>query len=204
MAGWIAGWLMGWLNEQPSRRAIEALDLRAGEAVLELGFGPGRSLAAMGALCPAAQFAGLDQSTEMLRMASRRNRDAIRSGHMALAAGRFASLPWRDASFDKILLLNVVYFFDHAGRDMAGVFRVLRPGGRVAVYATDRSTMDAWPFSGPDTHRTFDADQLANLLAAAGFLRRHIAIESMRLPFGIEGLLAVAHKPVAAPRAALA
>jgi SAM-dependent methyltransferase len=197
-AGRVVGWLMAVLNEQPSRNAIEVLNITGSEAVLDLGFGPGRSLAAMAARHPAARLAGLDHSAAMLRVAGRRNKSVINDGRMTLVCGRFGSLPWSDNSFDKVLLLNVVYFFDLRGRDIADVFRVLRPGGCVVVFVTDRFTMDRWPFSGPATHRTFDADQLFDLLIQGGFPRASVRTTPLKLSFGIKGIIAVAHKPLRA------
>ena len=193
-AGRVLGWLLVLLNEAPSRRAIAALQLVAGEAVLELGFGPGRSVAAMAAGRQGAIVTGLDHSTDMLRMARRRNRRAIAGRRVTLVSGRFNALPWGDASFDKILLLNVLYFFDLPGRDAAEMFRVLKPGGRIVAYVTERQTMRRWPFSGPDTHRTFDAGELAALLRGGGPPHAMVSVERLALPLGITGLLAVADR----------
>jgi hypothetical protein len=54
--------------------------------------------------------------------------------------------------------------------------------------------MEKWPFAGPDTHRTFDARDLANLLENAGFRRSHITITHPELALGVKGLIAVAEK----------
>jgi SAM-dependent methyltransferase len=195
VAGSIVGQLMATLNERPNRLAIDALEVAFDDKILELGFGPGKSLEALVKRAPGGEVHGIDKSERMLKLAMRKNRAAIASGRMHLALGRFSPLPWCDAAFSKILLVNVVYFFDLEGRDISEVYRVLRPGGRVVVYATDRSIMAKWPFAGPETHRTFDATSLSGLLEGVGFARSGISIERVRLPFGIEGMVAVASKP---------
>ncbi len=43
--GWIAGKLMARGNTDINRLALEALDLQPGDDVLEIGFGPGVTLA---------------------------------------------------------------------------------------------------------------------------------------------------------------
>jgi SAM-dependent methyltransferase len=93
--------------------------------------------------------------------------------------------------FDKILLVNVLYFFDTDGRDIAEVYRVLRSGGRLVIYVTSR---EKWPFAGPETHRTFDARDLARLLEEAGFRQSHIIITHAELALGVKGFIAVAEK----------
>lgn len=185
---------MSFLNATPYRRAIDALDLRPDDAVLELGFGTGHGLAALAALTPQGAVAGIDHSPDMLARASRRNRAAIARGRMSLVDGDFASLPWPGACFDKVLMVNVVYFFDRSGIAALEVFRVLRPGGRVVIYATDRDSMRRLPFAGAQTHRLFDAGDLTRLLREAGFEARDILIERAPLPLGMGGLLATASK----------
>jgi SAM-dependent methyltransferase len=98
-----------------------------------------------------------------------------------------------------IAMVNVVYFFDSDGRDMSEVYRVLRSGGRTVVYVTSRETMTKWPFAGPETHKLYDRNELLDLLVDAGFQSLDVAIEDVRLPFGIKGLLATAVKSCCAP-----
>jgi SAM-dependent methyltransferase len=191
-AGSIVGWLMALVNDEPNRLAINALDPRPGETVLELGFGPGwglRTIAARG-----AQVYGVDQSARMLEQAGRMNEVAVSRGRMVLARGAFSPLPWIDEMFHKVLLVNVAYFFDADGRDISEVYRVLRSGGRLVIYVTSRETMEKWPFAGPETHRTFEARDLVRLLEDAGFRRSHIIITHAELAFGVKGFIAVAEK----------
>lgn len=196
-AGKVLGWLMTVVNEEPSRRAIAALEVTGDESVLELGCGAGRSLQTMARHHRAARFTGLDHSATMLRMAHRRNRAVIAAGRMTLTQGRIGSLPWPEATFDKILLLNVAYFLDRQGRDIAETCRVLRPGGVLVIYVTDRSTMERWPIASSDTHRMFDGQDLADLLRTGPTCWEQISIESCSFPLGVQGLLATARKSAA-------
>ena len=193
-AGSIVGWLMAFLNDEPNRLAIDALDPRQGETVLELGFGPGWSLRTIAARTRGARVYGVDHSARMLEQATRMNEVAVSRGRMELVQGPFNPLPWIDEMFDKVLLVNVAYFFDSHGRDISETYRVLRSGGRLVIYVTSRETMEKWPFAGPDTHRTFDARDLGELLENAGFRRSHITITPVELALGVKGLIAVAEK----------
>jgi SAM-dependent methyltransferase len=127
----------------------------------------------------------------MIEQAKRMNELAVSLGRIVLVQGPFSPLPWIDEMFDKVLLVNVVYFFDSDGRDMSEVYRVLRSGGRAVIYVTSRETTK-WPFAGPQTHKLYDRNELLGLLVDAGFQPSDIAIEDVRLPFGIKGLLATA------------
>ena len=123
--------------------------------MLELGCGPGRALQALLHSSHLAQVIGLDWSEAMLAQASRRNRPALATGRLALVRGDFARLPFSDETVDAILAVNVVYFMATSAA-LREAWRVLRPGGRMVLYATHRSVMRRWPFAGPDTHRLFD------------------------------------------------
>src|ERR1700688_3225694 len=188
--GSFVGWFMAIANDKPNRLAIEALELQPTDRVLELGFGPGRGLRTIAVRVPDGQVFGVDQSDRMLRQAASMNQAAIAKGHVVLSKGPFSPLPWIDATFNKNLLVNDAYFFDSDGQDMAEVYRVLRLGGRIVIYVTSRETMSKWPFSGPETHRIYDRNELLDLLEVAGFRRSDIKIKDLQLPLRIKGLLA--------------
>ncbi len=184
---------MAFANAKPNTLAIAALGLRDGESLLELGCGPGRALQQLLRSPHFARGIGLDWSEAMLAQASWHNRLALDAGRLALVRGDFASLPFTDEIAHAILAVNVVYFIDGsaAAREAR---RVLRPGGRIVLYATDQSTMRRWPFAGRHTHRLFDHRRLNALLVEAGFPAECIRIEDVNAGFGVLGLLAVAHK----------
>lgn len=192
--GSLVGRFMAIANDAPNRLAIDALELQPTDRVLELGFGPGRGLRTISVRVPDGQVFGVDQSDRMLRQATSINQAAIAKGRVVLLKGPFSPLPWIESTFNKILLVNVAYFFDSDGRDVAEVYRVLRSGGRIAVYVTSRETMRKWPFSGSETHTIYDRNELFDLLEVAGFRRSNITIRDLELPLGIKGLLATAVK----------
>ncbi len=193
-AGRLAGQIMTVVNRAPNRFAIGALQIGQADTVLELGFGPGSALKTLAAAARHGRVLGIDGSPEMLALASRRNRRAIEQGRMQLHPGRFDALPWAAGTVDKILAVNVVYFFNENADEVREARRVLRPGGRMAIYATDRATMSHWKFSGPDTHTLYDRTGLLALMLRGGFREREVSIGAVTPGFGIQGLLGLIHK----------
>jgi len=182
------------VNRAPNRAAIAALDLQPGDAVLELGFGPGTAIHALAADVRPRRIVGVDASEAMVIQARRRNRAAIAAGRVVLHRADFDDLPLPDASVDKVLAVNVVYFWDDAPAILGEVRRVLRPGGRLVVYATDARAMRRWKFAGPHSHRLFDRAGLAALLSGS-FVPDGIAVREIRTAFAVPGLLATATLP---------
>ena len=90
--------------------------------------------------------------------------------------------------------MNVVYFFSRDAQEVREAWRVLKPGGLMAVYATDKSTMAHWKFSGPETHTLFGEDSLRGFLTRGRFSEEDISLSAVMFSFGIRGLLAIARK----------
>jgi len=184
--------LMALANRRSNRIAIRALDCSPDNTVLDLGCGTGHAAGILAAMAGQGLILGLDHSEIMLARASRHNRHAVRQGRVHLVRGRIDALPWRDNTIDKILAVHIVYFAGEAGVREAR--RVLRPGGRIAIVATDRSAMTRWKFTQSSTHELFDIRGLADLLVRGGFATSEISVTPFKLAFGVLGLLAIATK----------
>lgn len=192
--GRIMGHVMEAINRTPNRLTIAALGIAPADVVLEIGYGPGCAIEALAERAPLGRIYGVDPSIEMFTTACRRNRRSIAGGRVILTQGHVGDL-WLDAAtVDKILGVNVVYFLDEEGGELREARRLLKPGGKLALYATDKSAMQNWKFAGPETHRLFGADDLRLLLDRAGFAADEIAIGEVGVALGLVGLVAVATK----------
>jgi ubiquinone/menaquinone biosynthesis C-methylase UbiE len=146
-AGWIArqsahpsGWIghivarvMAWDTSRVNDRTLEALDVRPGEEILEVGCGHGRSLARLYAQEPGARLVGVDPSEVMLREARRRNRRSIEAGRVQIELGESSELPFPSARFDAVFSVHTLYFWPDLGGGLRELARVLRPGGRLLL-----------------------------------------------------------------------
>jgi SAM-dependent methyltransferase len=114
--------------------AVEALPLRPGLRVLEIGCGPGAALRLVAArVGPSGHVLGLDRSAAALAQAARGCAGLIAEGRVTLRCGRiedFALLPG-EAPFDLAFGLRVgVLDGRHPGSAaLARVAAALRPGG---------------------------------------------------------------------------
>ena len=119
-------------SEQEAREAgLAALDVSAGEAVLEIGFGTGHALVALAeAVGKEGRVAGIDLSPGMRAVTEKRLGDAGLAEQVELVTGDARTLPWKDDSFDAVFLCFTLELFEPADipRVLAEVQRVLRPG----------------------------------------------------------------------------
>ena len=190
VCGHVTGALMGLINHLPNRHAVKLLDIQDQDDVLEMGFGPGWALKKIAKLARGGMVTGVDWSPTMFRQAQARNRAAIENGRLKLIHGTFEPLPLESASVDKILAVNVIYFWSSDGSALAEAHRVLRPGGMMSIYATDCTAMKRLQFIGPETQQIFDRKGFEVFLGKSAFGSDHIDIQTIRLPFGFRGLLA--------------
>jgi tRNA G46 methylase TrmB len=89
--GRLAGWLMARRNAAMNEQCVHWLAPAPADRVLEIGFGHGRTLAAIAERTPSGLVAGVDPSAEMLRMAARPKNSARCSGSRGTRAPPAAS-----------------------------------------------------------------------------------------------------------------
>jgi ubiquinone/menaquinone biosynthesis C-methylase UbiE len=168
LLGRLAGYLMSKTDED-DRWVVELLDVRPDDRVLDIGSGPGVTLALIARRATAGFVAGVDPSGVMVRQATERNRAAVQAGRVELRPGSASSLPYPDAHFTKACAVHSLYFWPSVEAGLREVHRVLAPDG-LHVLAVRTRRPDAGRFS-PSRYGLTD-EMLADLvatLASVGF-----------------------------------
>jgi SAM-dependent methyltransferase len=108
-------------------------ELRPGEVVLDLGSGGGIDvLLSARRVGPTGKAYGLDMTPEMLELA-RRNQAEAGAENVEFLEGHIEAIPLPDASVDVIISNCVINLTADKDRALGEAFRVLRPGGRLAI-----------------------------------------------------------------------
>ncbi len=160
-------------------------ELHAGETVLDLGSGGGIDvLLSAKRVGPSGKAYGLDMTDEMLALA-RENQRKAGAENVEFLKGEIEDVPLPDNSVDVIISNCVINLSTDKLRVLAEAFRVLRPGGRLAVSdvvvrgeipAELRRNMELW--AGCVAGALEDSQYRANL-TSAGF--EGISIEPTRV-----------------------
>lgn len=130
--------------------------------ILDLGCGTGFNLEHLPELFP-CDVVGADISGEALEF--------CRARHLrAVVQADAARPPFRDASFDLVLALDVIEHVQDDERALSALARLLRPGGRLVIFTPAFQFL--WSEHDRASHhfRRYTSRELDAKLAAAGFL----------------------------------
>lgn len=122
--------LIGRSEARGRGEVLDRLDPRGGR-VLEVSVGPGSNLPYLMARPDVGEVHALDISIGQLRRARAMVRRHAWRVPLYLASAE--ALPFRDATFDAVLHIGGINFFDDKARALAEMARVAKPGARVVV-----------------------------------------------------------------------
>jgi arsenite methyltransferase len=186
---------LSWLPDETVRSAlgvgnpVSFADLRSDEDVVDLGSGGGIDcLLAARAVGRTGSVIGIDFLNEMVER-GRRAASEAGLGNVRFQQAEIEDLPLADGSVDVVISNGVPNLSPRKGRVMAEAYRVLRPGGRLAIVdlllegglpPQIQTHPAAWAgcLSGALSERA-----MYTALRRAGF--RAVSIEPIE-PFGIE------------------
>jgi ArsR family transcriptional regulator len=135
--------------------------VRAGD-VLDVGSGDGTVAELLVPRCRSLTL--LDRSEKLLAAARRR----LAPRPVRTERGDMHELPFDDASFDHVLMLNVLQFSHAPARALAEAARVLRPAGELTAVTLARHAHSGVTETYGHVNAGFDPGELASTLRGAG------------------------------------
>lgn len=156
-------------NEPVYQKFISLIDLKYDSKALEIGYGTGLTIKGLFEKYPDCQIHGIDFSWQMYNKAIENNSELIKQGKVHLEFGDFSTYNFNNNELDLIYAINVIYFWD----DLAPVFQkmnsLLKTGGRVILYMSDRDEIAKYKFSHDDVFNRYSLEYVMDEFKKAGF-----------------------------------
>ncbi|HUP70770.1 MAG TPA: methyltransferase domain-containing protein [Acidimicrobiales bacterium] len=182
---------------------LERRPIAAGDSVLDIGCGTGKSTREAARLATPGQVLGVDLSSRMLEYARRRSEEqGLTNVRFEQADAQVHS--FEEAGFDVAISSFGAMFFADPFTAFANIGRALKPGGRLAVLAWQELAKNRWlnvvrealaagrtlpqpPPSAPGPFGLADPTHVRRVLEAAGFEEIDLQAVEEPMNFGTDG-----------------
>ena len=144
--------------------AIENLKLNDGAQILEIGMGNGFFVKNILSFGDSVKYSGCDYSEIMVNESLNRNEEFVLNGRAVFFQADAENLPFENESFDKVMSVNTLYFWENPEAFLAEIRRILKPEGRIVIGIRPKRTMEKYPFV-KYGFNMFSKDDIVNLLS---------------------------------------
>jgi SAM-dependent methyltransferase len=164
-----------YMTDVNSRLITAAYSLMSPPAngwLLEIGFGNGKLIPSLLGLAPGLAYVGVEVSPTMVREAKKANRALEGEGRATFYLAAVNRLPFPNATFDRAVTVNSIYFWPDQRAGLREIRRVLRDDGSLVLAAMTRETSARSPTARPEFgFQVPDCEALMTLHREAGFGR---------------------------------
>ena len=179
------GKMMNKGNKLMNLAAIEQLEIKANDSILEIGMGNGYFVRHILANDNTVQYAGTDFSDLMIEESISNNEEFVRNGQARFTLAEASDLPYKDEFFTKVFTINTIYFWDKPEAVLSEIKRVLKKKGVLIIALRPRSVMDNIPVT-KYGFTTFSKTDCMMILTGNGFIVENI-IEEDDIDIEIQG-----------------
>jgi len=167
LKGRFAGVVMNTIHSRQYEHIIREWITRDVVSILDIGCGAGITISILARLLKNSKLFGIDHSPDMIRMAERLNRTAVRERRIEFLVGDVHTLPYSDSYFDVVTAFDTVNFWSDMEAAMQEIVRVLKKAGSFII-------VNGYPQEGTkwyDFVRFKSADEYVKFLEQRGFFR---------------------------------
>jgi cyclopropane fatty-acyl-phospholipid synthase-like methyltransferase len=128
--------MMDKRNKKYYLEIIDLLQLKKGDKILEIGYGPGQGIQMLAESEDDISIYGVDFSELMFKHASKRNKTYIANQKVKLQYGDLLSSDFINEKYDKIFCVNVIYFWDDLSQVFQKLLSMLNNRALFCIYMT--------------------------------------------------------------------
>ena len=159
--------MMDKRNRAFYEKIISDLDLKSGDRIYEIGYGPGLGIKLIADSITDCSIGGIDFSELMYKQAAKRNKKFVDAGIVNLSYGDLLTSAVENEKYDKIFCVNVIYFW----RDLTVVFEkiysMLSDGGIYYIFMTPAKDFEKLKFA--EDFFKYSVETVESELKKAGF-----------------------------------
>lgn len=174
-------WGMNRANKVMYHGIIENLKPSEGMKILDIGFGNGylEKLIYREAKC---SIYGIDISEDMVKTACVNNKKGVADGNIHLAIGDCCSLTFEDNSFDTVVTMNTIYFWNDTIQGLQEIYRVLKENGVFYNAVLTKESLDK-VFYTKNGFKKFEQREYVEMGKQVGF--KNISFKNLGEQYGL-------------------
>jgi len=162
------GEMMNATNIGMTLESIRTLLIEDNEHILEIGHGNAGHLKSILSVANNVRYTGIDISETMHQEAKSLHKAFENQADFVLYEGK--KLPFQDRTFDKIVTVNTVYFWEEPVEFLNEIYRVLKDNGTFVLTFGQRDFMETLPFT-EYNFTLYNNDEMEELISKSHFKR---------------------------------
>jgi len=159
--------MMDIRNREFYEKVIIELDIKSGDKIYEIGYGPGLGIRLIANRRKDCSLSGIDYSELMYSKATKRNKKFINDGIVNLSYGDLLTSDIDNKRYDKIFCLNVIYFWSDLSKVFDKIYSMLNNGGMYCIFMTHKKDIETQKFT--KEFCKYSIEQVEAELIKAGF-----------------------------------
>src|SRR5579864_34433 len=163
---------------------LSHITARAGDMILDVGCGGGKTVSKLAAIATQGKVYGLDFSDVSVVVANKLNAHLIETGLVEIREGSVSELPFAADTFDLVTAVETHFWWPDLPAGMREIQRVLKPGGTLAIIAEIYKGAETKTAKLAEKHisrigmKFLSADEHRGLFADTGYSDVRIVTES--------------------------
>jgi ubiquinone/menaquinone biosynthesis C-methylase UbiE len=159
---------MNKANTSIYKFAFSLIQIKEDANILEIGAGNGNFIKNYFGLNPKITLTAIDYSETMCSSIINLNKELVKENRLIVKCEDSLSMSFANESFDIVLTINTLYFWEDIESQLEEIYRVLKPDGILLIGYGPKCNMKDLKFT-EEVFKLYDAEELNFILKRQGF-----------------------------------